>query len=72
MMRRYELFYEVVNAAVSGTSHDALLKRLKPVVVSMYNGDTAKAEEVLNLAKYFRKFILTGEIHQDIVQFVSR
>lgn len=72
MMRRYELFYEVVNASVSNMSHDALLKRLKPVIVSMYNGDVARAEEVMTLAKYFRKFILTGEIHQDIVQFVSR
>lgn len=72
MMRRYELFYEVVNAAVSGTSHEALLKRLKPVIVSMYNGDVARAEEVMTLAKYFRKFILTGEIHQDILPFVSR
>lgn len=72
MMRRYELFYEVVNASVSNMSHDALLKRLKPVIVSMYNGDVARAEEVITLSKYFRKFILTGEIHQDIVQFVSR
>jgi len=72
MMRRYELFYEVVNASVSNMSHDALLKRLKPVIVSMYNGDVARAEEVMTLAKYFRKFILTGEIHQDIMQYVSR
>ena len=72
MMRRYELFYEVVNAAVSGASHDTLLKRIKPVIVSMYNGDVARADEVMTLAKYFRKFILTGEIHQDILPFVSR
>jgi hypothetical protein len=72
MMRRYELFYEVVNASVSNMSHDALLKRLKPVIVSMYNGDVARAEEVMTLAKYFRKFILTGEIHGDIAQYVSR
>jgi len=72
MMRRYELFYEVVNASVSNMSHDALLKRLKPVIVSMYNGDVARAEEVMTLSKYFRKFILTGEIHGDIAQYVSR
>ncbi len=72
MMRRYELFYEVVNASVSGMGHDTLLKRLKPVIVSMYNGDTAKAEEVLKLAKLFRTYILKGEIHQDIVPYLSR
>jgi len=72
MMRRYELFYEVVNASVSGTSHEALLKKLKPVIVSMYNGDVAKAEEVLKLAKLFRTYILKGEVHQDILPFLSR
>ena len=72
MMRRYELFYEVVNASVSGTSHEALLKKLKPVIVSMYNGDTDKAEEVLRLAKLFRTYILKGEVHQDIAPYLSR
>jgi hypothetical protein len=72
MMRRYELFYEVVNASVSGTSHEALLKKLKPVIVSMYNGDTAKADEVLRLAKLFRTYILKGEVHQDILPYLSR
>lgn len=71
MMRRYELFYEVVNASVSGTSHEALLKRLKPVIVSMYNGDTDKANEVLSLAKHFRAYILKGDIHQDIAQYLG-
>jgi hypothetical protein len=72
MMRRYELFYEIVNASVSGTSHEALLKKLKPVIVSMYNGDTAKADEVLRLAKLFRTYILKGEVHQDIAQYLTR
>jgi hypothetical protein len=72
MMRRYELFYEVVNASVSGTSHEALLKKLKPVIVSMYNGDTAKADEVLKLAKDFRAYILKGEVSQHIAPYLSR
>jgi hypothetical protein len=72
MMRRYELFYEIVSASVSGTSHEALLKKLKPVIVSMYNGDTAKADEVLRLAKLFRTYILKGEVHQDILPYLSR
>jgi len=72
MMRRYELFYELADFTVNSPngSHDSLLKRLRPIILSMYNGDSAKAEEVIALSKHFRKFILTGEIHQDIAPFI--
>lgn len=72
MIRRYELFYEVVNFSVNSPngSHDLLLKRIDPIVLSMYNGDRAKADEVLSLSKHFRKYILAGDIHQDIAPFV--
>jgi hypothetical protein len=72
MIRRYELFYEVVNFSINSEngSHDALLKRIDPIVLSMYNGDRDKADEVLRLSKHFRKYILTGERHQDIIPFV--
>jgi hypothetical protein len=74
MMRRYELFYEVVNFAVTNPngSHDVLIKKLMPTLISMYNGDTAKVQNVVDLSKHFRKFILTGAIHEDIKKFVSR
>lgn len=72
MIRRYELFYEVVNFSINSPSgsHDSLLKRLEPIILSMYNGDRDKVNEVLRLSKHFRKFILTGEIHQDIVPYL--
>ena len=74
MMRRYELMYEIVNYSVgtpNGT-HDGFLKKIKPIIVSMYNGDIVKADEVLKLAKHFRAWILKGEVHQDIAPYLSR
>lgn len=73
MMRRYELFYEVVNFSINkpkGT-HETLLKIIKPIVLSMYNGDINKCEEIINLSRHFRKFILDGSIHQDIAEFLQ-
>lgn len=74
MMRRYELMYEIVNFSIAtpNGSHESFLKKIKPVIVSMYNGDETKAAEVLSLAKHFRAYILKGEIHQDIAQYLSR
>ena len=73
MMRRYELFYELVQFSVTNPngSHDSFLKTIKPIIVSMYEGDTSKADEVIKLSKYFRKFILTGEIHQEIAKYLA-
>lgn len=72
LMRRYELMYEIVNFSVNNPngSHESLLKRLAPIVLSMYNGDAEKSNNVLALAKHFRKFILSGEIHQDIATYL--
>jgi len=72
MMRRYELMYELVNYSVNkpNGSHDGFLKVITPIIVSMYNGDTDKANEVLKLSKHFRAYILKGEIHGDIAQYL--
>lgn len=72
MMRRYELMYELVNYSVTkpNGSHDNFLKIIRPIVLSMYNGDVTKADEVLRLAKLFRAYILKGEIHQDITRYL--
>lgn len=72
MMRRYELFYEMVNYSINkpNGSHETFLKIITPIIISMYNGDTEKAGEVLRLAKLFRAYILKGEIHQDINPFL--
>lgn len=72
MMRRYELFYEIVNFTLNSptASHEQLLKRVAPILLSMYNGDSEKASNVLELARHFRKYILSGEIHQSIAEFV--
>ena len=72
MMRRYELFYEVVNFSINkpNGSHEALLKLVKPILLSMYNGEAEKVDEVLKLARHFRKYILIGSIHPDIASYL--
>lgn len=73
MMRRYELFYELVDFSINNPngSHDAFLKRVEPIVMSMYGGSESKTKEVMKLAKHFRKFILNNDIHEDIARYVS-
>ena len=72
MMRRYELMYELVDFSVNkpNGSHDAFLKRIKPIILSMYNGDENKVQIVFTLAKHFRAFILKGKISPEIERYL--
>jgi len=71
MMRRYELFYALVDAAVNTKPTQAtFLKTIRPIILSMYNGDEAKANEIFAYAKQFQKFIDTGVIAEDIKRFL--
>jgi hypothetical protein len=72
MMRRYELFHELVDFSVNkpNGSHESFLKSITPILLSMYNGEAEKVAEVLTLARHFRKFILKGDIHQDIASYL--
>ena len=71
-MRRYELFYELVNFSINkpNGNHDAFLKVIKPIILSMYNGNVEDTNEVLRLAKLFREYIVNNTIHPDIAQYV--
>ena len=72
LMRRYELFYEVVDFTINtpNGTHSALLKRIKPILLSMYNGDNDKVNAIFKLAEHFREFILNRTIHEDIRQYL--
>ena len=72
MMRRYELMYELVDFSVNkpNGTHDAFLKRIKPIILSMYNGDENKVQLVFTLAKHFRAFILKGKISPEIARYL--
>ena len=73
MMRRYELIHEIVDFAVNNPNgnHNTLLKRCMPIVKSMYEGDMVKVDNIMTLAKAFRKFLVTGKVNRAIVNFVK-
>lgn len=74
MMRRYELFYELIDFSVNkpNGSHEAFLKRIKPIILSMYNGEEDKVDHIFSIAKHFRKYILTGIVDAEINSYIAR
>lgn len=72
MMRRYELMYELVDYSVNkpNGSHDSFLRRIKPIILSMYNGDVDKTEQIIKLSKHFRTFIINGKVSPEIERYL--
>lgn len=73
MMRRYELFYEIINFSVNNPngSFATLLKKVTPIIKSMYGGNMAKVNEVLDLAKAFNKYLKTGRVNREVINYID-
>jgi len=71
MMRRYELFYELVNYAINiKGSQSVFFAKVHPIVLSMYNGDADKTQIIFDMAKDFQKFIDKGLISDKIAMYL--
>ena len=71
MMRRYELMYELVDFSVNNPNgnHNSFLKKITPIILSMYSQDVEKTKQIIELSKSFRKMILTNKLNRDIISF---
>ena len=72
MFRRYELIYQIVDFSIEKPNgrFSTLLNKVKPTILSMYEGDTAKVDMILSLAKDFYKFVKDGTISSSIEEFI--
>ena len=72
MFRRYELMYQIVDFSIEKPNgrFSSLLKKVEPIILSMYEGDTAKVDMILSLAKDFYKFVKNGTISNSIEEFI--
>jgi len=70
MMTRYELMYLMMHYAHNGGTFKKFLKEAQPIVLRAYNGDAAKTEEILEMAKAFQNYIKTGDIDPTIQRFI--
>ena len=71
MKDRYKMMSEIVDFAVNDRgSHAKLMKRLKPILLSMYNNDNMKVEMIIDLAKHFRRFLILNKINSRVAPFI--
>ena len=64
MMRRYELFYELLDYSINRPNggFEGFLSKIKPIVYAMYENDVVKAEDRIERARHYQRFINTGKI----------
>tara|TARA_R100000655_G_scaffold30835_1_gene61966 strand:- start:3943 stop:4974 length:1032 start_codon:yes stop_codon:yes gene_type:complete len=73
MIRRYELFYHIVDFAVNrpNATYNSFIKAIKPILLSMYNQDEEKVVQLIDLSTHFRKFIFGGRVTYTIVGWLE-
>ena len=65
--------YELLDFSINNPngSHNAFLKKVAPIVKSMYSNDEDKTNEILELSKSFRKMILTNKVNRAVISFAD-
>lgn len=67
LMKRYDLFYELIDCAINEVSNGSFLNRVRPILNSMYPNQPEKVEMIIRDSKKFQKFIDThGEYTCDL------
>lgn len=74
MNLRYRLMYELMNYAINkpNGTYAGFIKKIKSILMFMYEGDEAKVDEVVTLSKAFRKMLMSGKINAEVVQWVDQ
>jgi hypothetical protein len=73
MMRRYELFYELLDYSINRNTgtFKGFLNKVKPIILSMYDNDADKVAEVFRIAEGMQKFINTGKVNKVVREWVD-
>ena len=71
---RYRLMYELMNYAVNkpNGTYAGFIKKIKSILMFMYDGNESRVDEVVTLSKAFRKMLMSGKINADVVQWVDQ
>jgi len=75
MKDRYKLFYELADFSINSPygRYSSFIKRIKPILMSMYNDDEQKVSEIIEMSKHFRKYLMNKGrvIPRDIAHIVD-
>jgi hypothetical protein len=73
MMRRYELCYHLLDFSINNPNgtHKKFLKIIRPVLMSMYEGNAEKVDWLETLAGHFRRMILTHKFNRYVIPYVE-
>lgn len=72
MINRYKMMSIIVDFAVNDRgTHAKLIKKLKPILLSMYGTDEVRVNQVIELSRYFRKFLMRNKVNEHIAPFLA-
>jgi hypothetical protein len=71
MINRYKLMQLLVDFAVNDRgTYAKFIKKAKPILLSMYNDNETKVNELIELSKAFRRMLKSNKINEKVMEFI--
>ncbi len=70
LKNRYALMHEIAQASKTLISKNAFNSRIRPIIMRMYNNDTAKVDMLFKLAKSFDKMLTKNVVDENVIPFI--
>tara|TARA_R110000751_G_scaffold27669_3_gene72957 strand:+ start:9235 stop:10305 length:1071 start_codon:yes stop_codon:yes gene_type:complete len=71
MINRYKMMSIIVDYAVNDRGSCAkLMKKLKPILLSMYNNNEVKVNELIELSRHFSRFLMKNKVNEYVLPFL--
>ena len=69
---RYDLMFQILkHSCKTDDSYSKLWRKVKPIIMKMYNGDKARVKVIQDYAKLFRTYLITDEVDRKIDEFIN-
>ncbi len=62
--------HEIAQASKTLISKNAFNSRIRPIIMRMYNNDTAKVDMLFKLAKSFDKMLTKNVVDENVIPFI--
>tara|TARA_R100001244_G_scaffold122023_1_gene91675 strand:- start:736 stop:1383 length:648 start_codon:yes stop_codon:yes gene_type:complete len=72
MINRYKMMSIIVDYAVNDRgTYAKLINKLKPIILSMYSNNEQKVNELIELSRHFRRFLIKNRVNEFVLPFLT-
>lgn len=71
LLNRHKIFSVIMDHSVNSGEYDALIPRIRPLLMERYDNDKDKVESVIEMSNSFNKWLSTDVVDTEIYQYIK-